>query len=490
MSTGKSSLRTQTITGVFWSFLEKFGSQLILLISQILLARLLEPKDFGLVGMLAIFIGVSQAFIDSGFDNALIQKKEVNQTDYSTVFFFNISIGLVLYLILFFAAPAIADFFHQPLLIQLTRVVCLILVVNSFGLIQLVKFKIEMNFKAIAQVVVIANFLAAICGITMAFMNFGVWALAGQIIGIYFFRTLLFWLKSSWRPSLIFSYRSFKKLFNFGSKLLLSGLISQTFENIYLLVIGRLFSAADLGFYAQAKKFQEVPVATLAQVVGNVTFPAFSKIQDENEKLRLGFRKLIKLLVFINFPLMLGLAIIAEPLLVLILGEKWLPSVPYFQLLCLAGMIYTLHASNLNILKVKGRSDLFLYLEIIKKAIVVLAIVIGLQWGIIGLVIGQICTSFISFFINAFFTGKLISYTIFDQLKDIRQTFLITIGMAGFMALGWFIENQIVSLLFQILIGIGSYLLLAFVTKLEAMMDSFVLLREFIPLKRWKNEKS
>lgn len=484
-----SNLKSQTIKGVFWSFIEKFGSQLILLISQIVLARLLEPKDFGLLGMLAIFIAVSQAFIDSGFDNALIQKKEVNQTDYSTVFYFNITIGIVLYLILFFAAPLIADFFHQPLLVDLTRVVCIVLAVNSFGLIQFVKFKIEMNFKAIAQVVVIANLLSAFVGIAMALMGFGVWALAGQIIGIYFFRTVLFWIKSSWRPSFIFSFQSFKQLFSFGSKLLLSGIINQVFQNIYLMVIGRIFSASLLGFYTQAKKLQEVPVTTLAQVVGNVTFPAFSKIQDDNVKLREGFRKLIKLMVFINFPLMLGLAVVAEPLLVLILGEKWLPSVPYFQLLCIAGMIYTLHASNLNILKVKGRSDLFLYLEIIKKTIVVIAIFIGLNWGIIGLIVGQICTSFISFFINAFYTGKLISYTIPNQLKDISQTFFISLGMVAFMSLGWFINNQIISLVFQILIGIGSYLLLAIATKQEALTDGLLILKEVIPLRRWKNVK-
>ncbi|MBI9057169.1 MOP flippase family protein [Labilibaculum sp. DW002] len=484
-----SNLKSQTIKGVFWSFIEKFGSQLILLISQIVLARLLEPKDFGLLGMLAIFIAVSQAFIDSGFDNALIQKKEVNQTDYSTVFYFNITIGIVLYLILFFAAPLIADFFHQPLLVDLTRVVCIVLAVNSFGLIQFVKFKIEMNFKAIAQVVVIANLLSAFVGIAMALMGFGVWALAGQIIGIYFFRTVLFWIKSSWRPSFIFSFQSFKQLFSFGSKLLLSGIINQVFQNIYLMVIGRIFSASLLGFYTQAKKLQEVPVTTLAQVVGNVTFPAFSKIQDDNVKLREGFRKLIKLMVFINFPLMLGLAVVAEPLLVLILGEKWLPSVPYFQLLCIAGMIYTLHASNLNILKVKGRSDLFLYLEIIKKTIVVIAIFIGLNWGIIGLIVGQICTSFISFFINAFYTGKLISYTIPNQLKDISQTFFISLGMVAFMSIGWFINNQIISLVFQILIGIGSYLLLAIATKQEALTDGLLILKEVIPLRRWKNVK-
>lgn len=485
-----SDLKSQTIKGVFWSFIEKFGSQFILLISQIVLARLLEPEDFGLLGMIAIFIAISQAFIDSGFDNALIQKKNPTQVDFSTVFFFNISIASVLYLILFLAAPLIADFFRSPHLLNLTRVVCLILIINSFGLIQFVKFKIDMDFRTIAQVVVIANLFSAVIGISMALTNFGVWALAGQILSMYFFRTLLFWFKSSWKPSFVFSIQSFKGLFNFGSKLLLSGLINQTFENIYLLVIGRMFSATALGFYDQARKFQQVPVATLAQVVGNVTFPAFSKIQDENERLRIGFSKLIKLLVFINFPLMIGLAVMADPLLIVILGAKWQPTVPYFQLLCVAGMIYTVHTSNLNILKVKGRSDLFLYLEIIKKGIVVIAIAVGLQWGIIGLILGQIFTSFVSFFINAFFTGKLISYTISDQLKDMSQAFLITILTAAVMSLGWLIQNQILTLLYQILSGIGTYLLLAFITKQEAISDGLLILKELMPTQRWKNVKS
>ncbi|WP_421918783.1 MOP flippase family protein [Marinifilum sp.] len=481
-----SELKSQTIKGVFWSFVEKFGSQLILLISQIFLARLLEPRDFGLLGMLAIFIAVSQIFIDSGFDNALIQKQDANQTDFSTVFFLNISLGVVFYLILFFAAPLIADFFRTPELVDLTRVVCSILAINSFGLIQFVKFKIDMNFKAIAQVVVTANILSAILGVVLALLNFGVWALAAQVMGIYVFRTILFWLKSSWRPSFIFSIKSFKSLFNFGSKLLLSGLISQIFENMYLLVIGRMYSATALGFYDQAKKFQQVPVTTLAQVVGNVTYPAFSKIQDDNEKLRLGFRKLIKLLVFINFPLMVGLAVIAEPLFLIVLGEKWMQSVPYFQLLCIAGMIYTVHSSNTNILKVKGRSDLFLYLEIVKKIFVVLAIIIGLQWGIIGLVVGQIVTSFISFFINAFYTGKLISYSTINQLKDISQTFLITLVTAAVMSIGWLIQNHMLSFLFQIVSGIGTYLLLAYATKQEAVSDGLLILKELIPLRKWK----
>jgi O-antigen/teichoic acid export membrane protein len=484
------SLKSKTISSVLWSFLERFGTYLVLLITQIVLARLLLPADFGLIGMLTIFIAISQAFIDSGFDNALIQKKHTNQKDYSTVFYFNILIGFLCYGILFFSAPLIAEFFEQEKLVGLTRLVGLILVFNALGLIQLVKFKKELNFKVIAQVSVTANFLSAVIGIGLALMDYGVWALAFQMVSIYFLRSAFYWMKSHWRPSLVFSKQSFRQLFGFGSKLLISGIIDQIFQNIYLLVIGKLFTAKELGYYTQAQKFQEVPVVTLASVVGNVTFPAFSKIQDDDERLRIGFRKMIKLLVFVNFPMMLGLAVIAQPLFLLLLGEKWLPAVPYFQILCISGMIYTLHTSNLSILKVKGRSDLFLYLEIIKKVIVVLAILIGLNWGIMGLVVGQVVTSFISLFLNAFFTGKLISYSIKAQLKDVSSTLIIALLMVGCMILVGNPEGSVLYLLLQILTGISAYFLLAFTTKQEAMNDSLLILKELIPLKRWKNAKS
>jgi len=484
-----SKLKQQAVTGIFWSFLERFGSQFILLITQVVLARLLTPEDFGLIGMLAIFIGISQAFVDSGFGNALIQKKEVNQTDYSTVFYFNILVGFILYGILFFSAPFIADFFHQEKLIGLTRLIGLLLILNSFGLIQFVKLKKELNFKSIAKATIFSNIMAAICGITLAFLNFGVWALAIQMVSIYLFRTLIFWISSTWRPTWEFSYQSFKGLFNFGSKLLLSSLLDQIFQNIYLLIIGKLFTAKDLGYYTQAKKLQGVPVIALAAIVGNVTFPAFSKIQDENEKLLIGFRKTLKLLVFVNFPLMLGLAVVAQPLFLFVFGPQWLPSVPYFQLLCISGMLYTLHTTNLSILQVKGRSDLFLRLEIIKKSITVIAIFIGLQWGIMGLIYGRVVTSFIAYFINAYYSGKLLKYPIKNQLKDLWPAMVASITMAIIVSAVGFWSQSFISFIAQIIIGIAAYFIIANYTKQEAFLDGIALIREFIPLNSWKTKK-
>jgi len=484
-----STLKQQTVRGVFWSFLEKFGSRVILLITQIILARLLTPEDFGLIGMLIIFIAISQVFIDSGFGNALIQKKDAKQIDFSTIFYFNVLVGIVLYTILFFLAPLIANFFAQTKLVILTRVIGLQLVFNSLGLIQFVKYKKELDFRSITVAVISSNIMASILGITLAFSGFGVWALAIQMVSIYFFRTLMFWILSSWRPTLEFSYTSFKGLFNFGYKLLLSGLLDQIFQNIYLIIIGKLFTTKDLGYYTQAKIFQEVPVTTLAGIVGSVTFPAFSKIQDDNEKLLLVLSKTLKLLVFVNFPLMLGLAVIAQPLFLYVLGEKWLPSVPYFQLLAIAGMLYTLHTTNLSILQVKGRTDIFLKLEIIKKIIIVIAIFIGINWGILGLVIGRVVTSFIAYFINAYYSGKLINYSVSNQLRDIWPAMLTSIVMAVIMILAGYWSQSVLSFIFQIVTGIIAYFAIAYYTRQEAFFDSFTLIKEFIPKHSWKKRK-
>lgn len=480
-----SSLKREALRGVFWSFVERFGTQFILLLTQIVLARLLLPGDFGLIGMLSIFMAIAQSFVDSGFGNALIQKKDTDNVDYSTVFYFNLAISVLVYALLFVSAPAIAAFFKQEKLVLLTRVLGLMIIFNGLGLIQFAKFRRELNFKAIAKSNLVANTLAAGIGITLAFMKFGVMALAIQMLCIYFFKTVLFWIISDWRPKWVFSFKSFKGLFSFGSKLLLSGIMDQVFENIYVFIIGKYYSKTDTGYYTQAKKFQEVPVTTLSAIVGSVTFPAFSKIQDDDERLRIGFQKLIKLLVFFNFPLMLGLAAIAENLFLHLIGAKWLPAVPYFQLLCIAGMLYTLHTSNLSLLQVKGRSDLFFRLEVVKKVIILLAIVIGINWGILGLIIGRVISSFIAYAINAFYSGRLIGYGIFQQLRDIYTYAITSVVMAVGVYMIGMMANSLLVLLLQIFTGLIFYLLMALIFKQDALIDSFKLIQAHIVIPPW-----
>jgi O-antigen/teichoic acid export membrane protein len=481
------TLKQQAIKGVFWSFLERFGTQFILLISQIVLARLLKPSDFGIIGILIVFVTISQVFVDSGFGNALIQKKGVNSIDYSTVFYCNIGISILLYVLLFVSSPIIADFYSQPELKWLLRLVSLVLVSNSLGLVQFTKFKKELKFKIIAKTTFWANVLSAIVGILLAYLDFGVWALAIQMVLIYFFRTVFFWILSDWRPLFVFSRSSFKGLFNFGYKLLLSSLLDQVFRNIYILIIGKFYTPKDLGFYTQAKNFQEVPVITLSAVVGSVTFPAFSRIQDDNERLFIGYRKVLKLLVFINFPLMLGLAIIAHPLFLYLLGEQWLPAVPYFQLLCVSGMLYTLQTTNLSILQVKGRTDLFLKLEIIKKFVIVLAIIIGSNWGVMGLVCGRVASSFIAYFINSYYSGSLLNYSIRMQLRDLFPAMIITLLMAAIMLLMSVVFVDSFGLFVaQMIVGVLSYFTISYLSKQEACIDGIKIIKEFIPIERWK----
>lgn len=479
------NLKKASIKGVLWSGIERFGTQIILFVTQVVLARLLTPKEFGLIGMITIFIAISTSFVNSGFGTALIQKKDVNKDDFSTVFIYSIVVALLFYLILYLSAPWIASFFDQLELIGLTRVIGFTFVFASLGLVHNSILQREMDFKSISKITVFANVFASIVGITIALMGGKAYALAFQIVSIQLFRTLFLWIYCLWRPQWIFSTKSFKELFRFGSRLLFSGLLDQIFQNIYLLVIGKYFSAVDLGYYSQAKKFQEVPVASLAGVVGSVSFSAMSKIQDNEEKLRSTFRSLLRMLSFVNFPLMLGLAAVAHPLFFSILGEKWLDAVPYFQLLCISGMLYTLHTTNLSILNVKGRSDLFLRLEVIKKVITTIAIIIGFYWGIIGLVVGRVICSFISYFINCYYSGRIIGFSFYSQVKDIALSFISSIFMFLLIYAFGAIHTSILLLSVQIVAAILFYLVFSFFTRNQALVDIVKLLNEIKPLPLW-----
>lgn len=470
-----NSLKKRTVNGILWSSIERFSQQGIQLIISIILARLLLPEQFGLIGMLVIFIAISQAFLVSGFGQALIQKKNPTQTDFSTVFYFNIVAGVILYSILYITAPYIAKFYNEPQLILLTRFIALSIIINSFGLIQNTILTKKIDFKTLTKVSIISTVLSGAISIYMAVKGFGVWSLAFQSVGGTFFRTLSIWLFSRWRPTLEFSIKSFKTLFSFGSKLLASSLLDVTFRNIYLLVIGKAFTATDLGFYARAKRAQELPVRNINSIVQRVTFPAFSTIQDEDVRLKKGYKKAIQTLVFINFPLMLGLIVIAKPLIIVLITEKWLPAIPYFQLLCITGLLYPIQSLNLNIIKVKGRSDLFLKLEIIKKIIVIAAIAITLRFGILALIIGQIITSFIAYYLNSYYSGHFINYGLKQQIIDILPYFGIASLMAGITWSVGLIFNTpyFVRLIVQVIIGIASYILFSKLFKAEICTEVY-----------------
>lgn len=467
------NLRNKTISAILWSGVEKIGQQIIQFVVIMIIARILLPSDFGLIGMLSIFFAISKVFINSGFGEALIQKKDASHTDFSTIFYFNLILGFICYLLLFVTAPFIADFYNEPELEKLTRFMALNLVFSAFGLIQNTRIKKNIDFKIIARIRLASVLLSGIVGVILAYCGFGVWSLAMHMVTNNLLITLLLWRLSEWRPSAEFSVESFRSLLPFGSRLFVSGLIDQIFQNIYLLVIGKYFSAKELGFYSNAKQIQERPVLTLSDIVSTVIFPAFATIQDDDIRLKAGFKKCLKVLVFMNFPLMVGLFVVADPLVRVLLTEKWLPSVPYIQLLAIIGFIYTLHPLNLNILKVKGRSDLFFKLEIIKKINIVIALIIGIKWGIIGLIAGRIVVAYLGYFINTYYSGMLIGYPMREQLVDMLPYLLISIIMGGltYFIGHFFVEQHSTKLVVQLMFGVGIYYLLAWIFKAKALID-------------------
>ena len=427
------SLKNKTVKGVGWSFIDNLSSSGITFLVGLILARLLTPSEYGIMAILTIFIAVSNSIVDSGFSNALIRKTDARRVDYNTVFLFNLLVSGLLYVVLFLAAPAISRFFKEPLLVEVMRVIGWVLVINSLAIIPRTLFVKEVNFKTQTKVSLIASISSGVIGIGMALAGLGVWSLVGQQLSRQLLNTLFLWIYCTWRPAWEFSMQSFKELFGFGSKILLSGLLNTIFNEIYSLVIGRCYTSAQLGQYTRANQFNQIFSSNLTTVIQRVSYPVLSSIQNEPERLREAYRKVIKSTMLISFACMLGLAAVARPLILILIGEKWLPAVGFLQIICFSGMLYPLHAINLNILQVKGRSDLFLRLEIIKKIIAVGPLVLGVLFSIEYMLWGSVCTSLIAYFLNSYYSADLIDYPTKEQIKDILPTFLVSFVTAAAM---------------------------------------------------------
>lgn len=427
------TLKQKTVSGLIWSFIDSIAGQGITFIVGIILARLLSPKEFGLIGMLTIFIALSQSFIDSGFRQALIRKQNCTQADYSTVFYFNVVVGVLFYFLLFGFAGSISLFFHEPILRDLTKVLGLSLIINSFTIIQSVLLTKRIDFKLQAKISVIASFISGIISIYMAFNGWGVWSLAALTLIKYTINSLLLWFWNKWKPVGYFSRESFKELFSFGGKLLISGLIDTIYRNLYYLVIGKYFSAVQLGYYTLADQFHSLPATNLQGIIGRVSYPVLAMIQDDAQKLRNAYKKIIRSTMLITFVLMLGMAAVARPMILTLIGEKWEPSVIYLQMLCFVGMFYPLHALNLNMLQVQGRSDLFLRLEIIKKALAVPIFIVGVLWGIKAMILGMMVITLVAYYLNSYWSGRFIGYPFLEQIKDILPSFVLAVIMSAFV---------------------------------------------------------
>jgi O-antigen/teichoic acid export membrane protein len=445
------SLKNKTVKGVIWSSIERFSVQSITFFVLIFMARLLNPSDYGLVGMLSVFISVSQAIIDSGFSEALIRKQNRTEVDCSTVFYFNIVISGALYALLCLCAPLIADFYNEPQLTILMRVIGLNLILNSFCLVQRALLTTHLNFKLLAKVSLSAAIISGIVGIAMAYYGLGVWAIVGQQLSSVMVNTVLLWLFSKWSPKLIYSWKSFREMFSFGSKLLASGLLDSLYNNMYSLVIGKVFSASDLGYYSRAKQFAAFPSSNLTGIMQRVTYPVLCTITDDDERLGVIYRRFLRVSAFIVFPLMMILAAVAEPLILTLIKEKWLFAATLLQIICFSMMWYPIHAINLNLLKVKGRSDLFLRLEIIKKILGVTILCIAIPMGLIALCISAFFSSMIGLFINTYYTGKLINVGYVRQMRDLMPTFFLSVASGGIV---YFTINTVdLAPLLQLILG-------------------------------------
>lgn len=450
------SLKSKTLKGVSWSFIDNIAGSGITFLVGLVLARLLTPAEFGIIGMITIFIAISNSIVDSGFSNALIRKQDASNKDYNTVFIFNLVVSVLLYLLLYAGAPAISAFFKEPQLISVTRAVGLVLLLNAFGIIQRTLLVKSVDFKTQAKVSIIASLGSGIIGIGMAVYGWGVWSLVAQQLSRQLLNSLFLWVFSKWRPALQFSTQSFKELFGFGSKLMLSGIIDTTFRNIYYLIIGKFYTPAQLGQYTRAEQFKSIFSNNLTSVIQRVSYPVLSSIQDEKERLLAAYRKVIKTTMMITFACMLGMAAVAKPMILILIGEKWLPAVTYLQIMCFGGMLYPLHAINLNMLQVKGRSDLFLKLEVYKKILMIIPISLGIFFGIEYLLLGSVFNSFVAFFLNSSYSGKMINYSTSQQIKDITPTFFISLITAGIM---WSFSilplNNWIMIILQVVSGLG-----------------------------------
>lgn len=468
-----SNLKGAAAKGLFWSAMDRFGGQGIQFVFGILITRILLPADYGLVGMILIFWAVGQALVDSGFGSALIWKKNPTPADYSTVFYFNVGISLILYLIFYFLAPIIAGFYDEPKLIGLIRILCLNFILLSFGLIQQVVLQKKVDFKLLSFVNVASSLVAGIVALYMALKGFGPWAIVVQILAKSFVTSLLLWIFNRWKPVFIFDWLSLKELFGYGSKLTAAGLIYTIFQYLYLNIIGKLFPVASLGFYTRASQLQDFPVKTLGSVFNRVAFPVFSAIRDDNERLKNAVRKTLRTMVFFNFPMLLGLIAVADPLIEVVLTEKWLPASNYFKLLCLVGLFYSFQVVNGEILKTKGRLDWVLKLEITSKTVMIISILVTWRWGITAIILGQMFTALISVLIGSYYVWKIIGYSLWQQIKDVFTYFALAGSMYLLMIfISRFIENPLFSLLAMTISGAVFYFAAAWILKLEEIQEA------------------
>ncbi len=469
------SLRKQATAGVVWTFAQQFGNQLLGFFVSLVLARLLLPSEFGLIGMIAIFVSIGNTLLSGGLTSSLIRSKDLDEEDFSTVFFFNLGASIFIYAIIYLLAPVIAEFYDQNVITNLLRVYSLTFLIQALSAVQLARLTQKMDFKTQTIISIPATIIGGLTGILMAYSGFGVWSLVASYMTTSCFNTIQLWFYSKWSPIIAFNREKFMFHLNFGYKLTLSGLLDTIFNNIYIIIIGKYFSPSQVGFYTRAETLKQLPVINISNALNKVTYPLFASIQNDNARLKRVYKQIMQIVIFIIAPTLLFMAVLAQPTFVILFTEKWLPAVPYFQILCLNGILYPIHAYNLNILKVKGRSDLFLKLEIIKKVLVVISVAIGLQFGIMALLYGQVLTSIINFFINTYYSGKFINYTSWEQIKDIFPSIFLAIicSILIYFLDTYYLYNcaNIIRIIFGGIVGLLFYIIVAWLFQFDSLKN-------------------
>lgn len=421
------ALKEKTIDGMIWSSIGNIGAIVIQFLTNIVLARLISPDDFGCIAMLYIFISISNTFISSGLGSALVQSKEVKRIDYTTVFYYNLAVALLFVIILFLAAPAISRFYDIPLLTKVLRIQSLNLIILSFSMVPFIEMQRELRFKALNLRNLVAAISGAIVAIFMALKGYGVWSLVanGLVTGVV--DVCLLWGLSNWKPTWEFSWDSFKRLFSFGGLLLISTLFETIYSNIQGLLIGRIYNKTTLGYYTQARKLEEVPSTTISKIVENVSFPVVAKIQDDKERVRFALQRQYQAVTFLNFPFIILLMVIARPIILLIFGAKWEPSVPYFQILCLSALIYNISTLSTSTVKALGKAKAYLIMQISKRTIGLILVILGAQISVEGLMYGFVASSYISLLINMIVIRHFVNYRLCDYFLHLGPTLLTSL---------------------------------------------------------------
>lgn len=461
--------RTQ-IQGIIWSAVERFSAQGVQFILSIIIARLVSPSDYGLIAMLTIFLSIAQSLVDSGFSNALIQKIDRTETDFSTVFYFNIIASIFIYCIFFLISPFIASFYNQPQLTLISRIVGLNFIISSLCIIQKTLLTINLNFKLQAKITLTSVIVGGLLGIYLAYNQYGVWALVFQTLLSNSISTLLFWLYIKWKPQFIFSFASFKVLFSFGSKILLTGLLATIYNNLYSLVIGKIFNAQSLGYYNRMNTIASFPSSNITNIIARAVYPIQCQIQNDNNILKNKFYQLLKLSSYLIFPLMLGLAALAEPLIQVLLSDKWIEASSILKLLCFALMWNHIMFLNWQLLAVKGRSDLSLKSEVIKKIISIIILIISIPFGLKAMCIGLILYSFIDITIIIYFLRPLIGITYKEELGLLIPSLMLSISMYLIVSLKiQFFESNLIKLIIGFIIGVLSYIFISYITNTKEL---------------------